>query len=154
MDVKEIMVEDVFCVEADSTARDAASLMNVHDIGCLIVVKDGSAVGIVTERDILKRVVAQSKDADKTKVSEIMSKPIIKGGPDMYVEDATKLMLSKNIKKLPVMLHDEIVGILTFSDIARAANIEPKIAKAIEELKKNGWLPSHKMEKVVNFYIT
>ncbi len=83
-----------------------------------------------------------------------MSTPIIKGGPDMYVEDATKLMLSKNIKKLPIMMHDEIVGILTFSDIARTANIEPKIAKAVEELRKNGWLPSHKMEKVVDFYIT
>jgi CBS domain-containing protein len=154
MDVKEIMVENVLCIEAESTVRAAASLMNAHDIGCLIVVEAGSAVGIVTERDILKRAVAQSKNADETKVSEIMSKPIIKGGPDMYVEDATKLMLSKNIKKLPIIMHDEIVGILTFSDIARTANIEPKIAKAVEELRKNGWLPSHKMEKVVDFYIT
>jgi len=153
MDVKEIMVEKVVCIDADSTVRDAACLMNLHSIGCLIVANNGNVEGIVTERDILKRVVAQSKDADKTKVSEIMSKPIIKGGPGMYVEDATKLMLSKNIKKLPIVKNDKIVGIVTFSDIARTANIEPRIAKAVEELMQDGWLPSQKMEKVVDFYV-
>ena len=154
MDIKDIMVEKVVCVDSSATVKDAACLMNLHDIGCLVVTNNSSNVaGIVTERDILKRVVAQSRDANKTKVSEIMSKPIIKGGPDMYVEDATKLMLSKNIKKLPIMKHDKIIGIVTFSDIARTANIEPRIAKAVEELKKDGWLPSQKMEKVVDFYI-
>ena len=154
MDVKEVMVEDVICVEADSSVKDAALVMNANNIGCLVVIRDGTVLGIVTESDILKRVVAQSKDAVETKVSEVMSAPIIKGGPDMYIEDATKLMLSKNIKKLPIIVGDEIVGILTFSDIARAANIEPKIAHAVEELRKNGWLPSQRMEKVVDFYIT
>lgn len=153
MDIKEIMVENVVCIDADSAVRDAVVLMNLHGIGCLIAADRGKAVGIITERDVLKRVVAQSKDADKTKVSEIMSKPIIVGGPDMFVEDATKLILSKNIKKLPVMKNGRIVGIVTLSDIARAANVEPKIAKVIEELKKNGWLPTRKMEKVVNFYV-
>lgn len=153
LDIKEIMVENVVCIDADSAVRDAVVLMNLHGIGCLIAADRGKAVGIITERDVLKRVVAQSKDADKTKVSEIMSKPIIVGGPDMFVEDATKLILSKNIKKLPVMKNGRIVGIVTLSDIARAANIEPKIVKVIEGLKKNGWLPSRKMEKVVNFYV-
>ena len=154
MDVKEIMIEKVVCIDADSTVRDTACLMNLHGIGCLIVVNNGNVEGIVTERDILKRVVAQSRDADATTVSEIMSKPLIKGGPDMYVEDATKLMLSKNIKKLPIVRDDQIIGIVTFSDIARTANIEPRIAKAVEELRQDGWLPSQKMEKVVDFYIT
>jgi len=153
LDIKEIMVENVVCIDADSAVRDAVVLMNLHGIGCLIAADRGKAVGIITERDVLKRVVAQSKDADKTKVSEIMSKPIIVGGPDMFVEDATKLILSKNIKKLPVMKNGRIVGIVTLSDIARAANVEPKIVKVIEELKKNGWLPTRKMEKVVNFYV-
>ena len=153
MDIKDIMVDNVVCVDSSVTVGDAACLMNLHGIGCLVVTNNSIVAGIVTERDILKRVVAQSRDANKTKVSEIMSKPIIKGGPDMYVEDATKLMLRKNIKKLPIMKHDKIVGIVTFSDIARTANIEPRIAKAVEELKKDGWLPSQKMEKVVDFYI-
>jgi CBS domain-containing protein len=153
VDIKDIMIEKVVCVDSSATVRDAACLMNLHGIGCFVVTNNSIVAGIVTERDILKRVVAQSRDANETKVSEVMSKPIIKGGPDMYVEDATKLMLSKNIKKLPIMKHDKIIGIVTFSDIARTANIEPRIAKAVEELKKDGWLPSQKMEKVVDFYV-
>ena len=153
LDVKEIMVEKVICVEADSTVRDAAILMNLHDIGCLIVADRREIKGIITERDVLKRVVAQSKNADETKIAEVMSEPIIAGGPDMFIEDATKLMLSKNIKKLPIIKNNCIIGIVTFSDIARTASIEPKIAKVIEELKKNGWLPSRKMEKIVDFYV-
>lgn len=153
MDIKEIMVENVVCIDVDSTVRDAVVLMNLHGIGCLIAADRKRVVGIITERDVLKRVVAQSKDADITKVLEIISKPIIAGGPDMFVEDATKLMLNKNIKKLPVMKNGKIIGIVTLSDIARAANVEPKIVRVIEELKKNGWLPSRKMKKVVDFYV-
>jgi len=153
LDIKEIMVENVVCIDVDSTVRDAVVLMNLHGIGCLIAADRKRVVGIITERDVLKRVVAQSKDADITKVLEIISKPIIAGGPDMFVEDATKLMLNKNIKKLPVMKNGKIIGIVTLSDIARAANVEPKIVRVIEELKKNGWLPSRKMKKVVDFYV-
>ncbi|UCB59864.1 MAG: CBS domain-containing protein [Candidatus Bathyarchaeota archaeon] len=153
VDIEEIMVRNVVCVEADSTVRDAVVLMNLHGIGCLIVAHRERVLGIITERDVLKRVVAHSKDPDKTKVLEIMSRPIIVGGPDMFIEDATKLMLSRNIKKLPITKNDRIVGIVTLSDIARAANVEPKIVGVIEDLKKAGWLPTRKMEKVVDFYV-
>ena len=92
MDVQEIMVEKVVSIRADATVKDAVNLMNQHDIGCLIVDGDGGVQGIITERDILKRVVAKSKDAEQTKVSGIMSKPLIIGGTTMYIEDAAKLI--------------------------------------------------------------
>ena len=154
MDVKEIMVEKVVSIQAEATVKDAVDLMNRHDIGCLIVDKDGTVEGIITERDVLKRVVSESKDVSLTKVSEVMSKPLIVGGPTMYIEDAVKLMLKKNIKKLPITEGGQVIGIITLSDVAKVANIEPQIAKVVEELKKNGWLPSRKMKKVVDFYIT
>lgn len=153
MDVKEIMVDSVVSIEADATVREAVLRMNQHEIGCLVVTKNGQVEGIITERDVLKRVVSESKNPDKTEVSTIMSKPLIVGGPTMYVEDAAKLMLKKSIKKLPIMENEQIIGIITFSDIARVANIEPQMVKVIEELKKNGWLPSGKMKKVADFYI-
>lgn len=153
MDVKEIMVEKVVSIRADATVKDAVNMMNRHDIGCLIVDKNGEAQGIITERDVLKRVVSKSKDAELTKVSHAMSKPLVIGGPTMYIEDAAKLMFKKNIKKLPIMENGQLVGIITLSDIARVANIEPQIAKVIEELTKKGWLPSRRMKKVVDFYI-
>ena len=153
MDVKEIMVEKVVSIRADATVKDAVNMMNKYDIGCLIVDKNGEAQGIITERDVLKRVVSESKDAKLTKVSHAMSKPLVIGGPTMYIEDAAKLMFKKNIKKLPIMENGQLIGIVTLSDIARVANIEPQIAKVIEELTQKGWLPSRRMKKVVDFYI-
>jgi len=153
LDVNEIMVEKVVSIRVNATVKDAVDLMNKHDIGCLIASKNGEIQGIITERDILKRVVAKSKDAGLTKVSDRMSKPLVVGGPTMYVEDAAKLMFKKNIKKLPITKNGQLIGIITLSDIARVANIEPQIAKVVEELKKTGWLPSRRMKKVVSFYV-
>ena len=134
LDVKEIMVEKVISIRADATVKEA--------------------VGIITERDILKRVISKSKDPEITKVSEIMSKPLMVGGPDMYVEDAARLMFKRNIKKLPITKKGQLVGIVTLSDIAIVAYIEPQIVNVIEELSKKGWLPPKRMKKVVDFYIT
>jgi CBS domain-containing protein len=154
LDVKEIMVKDVTRINAGATVKEAVDLMNEKEIGCLIVVvKKGEALGIVTERDVLKRVVSKSVDPGVAKVSEIMSKPLIVGGPDMYVEDAARLMFNKNIKKLPIMKNGKLVGIVTLSDIARVANVEPQIVKVIKELSKSGWLPPKRMKKVVDFYV-
>ena len=153
MDVKEIMIEKVISVRVDASVKEAVKIMNQYEIGCLIVAKKGEAVGIITERDVLKRVVSQSKDPELTKVSEIMSKPLIVGGPDMYLEDAAKLMFKRNIKKLPIRKDGQLVGLITLSDIARVAHVEPQIVKVIEELSKKGWLPPKRMKKVVDFYI-
>jgi len=153
LDVKEIMVEKVISIRADATVKEAVKLMNEYEIGCLIVANKGEAVGIITERDVLKRVVSKSKDPELTKVSEIMSKPLIVGGPDMYVEDAARLMFQRNIKKLPVRKDGQLVGLITLSDIARVAHIEPQIVKVVEELREKGWLPPKRMKKVVDFYI-
>ena len=154
MDVKDIMIENVIWIRANATVKQAVKLMNEQEIGCLIVAEKGEAIGIVTERDILKRVVTKSKDPEVTKVSEIMSKPLIVGGPDMYVENATRLMFKKNIKKPPIMENGRLVGLITLSDIARVAHLEPQIVKVIEGLYKKGCLPSKRMKKVIGFYIT
>lgn len=153
LDVKEIMVEKVITIRADATVKEAVKLMNEYEIGCLIVAEKREAVGIITERDVLKRVISKSKDPEVTKVLEIMSKPLIVGGPDMYVEDAARIMFKRNIKKLPIRKDEQLVGLITLSDIARVAHIEPQIVKVVEELKKKGWLPPKRMKKVVDFYI-
>jgi CBS domain-containing protein len=153
LDVEEIMVKKVVRIASDATVKDAANLMNHHDIGCLIVADDGRVSGIMTERDVLRRVVAVSKDPEKTSVSEVMSKPLIVGGPSMYVEDAARQMFRRNIKKLPIVENGELVGMITLSDIARVADVNPQVAKVVGDLKKNGWLPTRKMKKIIDFYI-
>ena len=129
------MVQEIIKIQADATVKEAVEMMNKHGIGCLIAIKNGKPIGIMTERDILKRVIPESKNPEKAQVSEVMSTPLIVGGPDMYVEDAARLMFKKNIKKLPIMENGKLVGLLTLSDIARIAHIQPPF-KVIRELVK------------------
>ena len=149
------MTKKVRTVGINASLIEAVRKMNKFNIGSVVVVDTDRKrlVGIITERDVLKRVVSKSKNAELTKVSDIMSKPVVVGGPTMYIEDAAKLMFKKNIKKLPIMKNGQLVGIITLSDIAQVANIGPQIAKVIDELTKKGWLPSRRMKKVVDFYI-
>jgi CBS domain-containing protein len=129
------MVQEIIKIRADATVKEAVEMMNKHGIGCLIAIKNGKPIGIMTERDILKRVMPESKNPEKAQVSEVMSTPLIAGGPDMYIEDAARLMFKKNIKKLPIMEKGKLVGLLTISDIARIAHIQPPF-KVIRELVK------------------
>jgi len=142
----DVMVEDVITVEEKATTKKAAELMNEHEIGCLIVVKKGKPAGIVTERDMLKRILLESRDPEKIRVNEIMSKPLIVGKPQMDIEDAVKLMFKRNIKKLPVTDKNHLVGLVTLTDLVRSEQI-------VKMLKK---LPSEetpkRMKKVVDYF--
>jgi CBS domain-containing protein len=85
----------------------------------LVVTRKGKPVGIMTERDVLKKIVCGCKNPEQTRVSEIMSKPLIVGRVDMDWLEAVKLMLDRNIKKLPILDDERLVGLVTLTDIAR-----------------------------------
>jgi CBS domain-containing protein len=153
MEVEDIMVSKVITIDANATVKEAARLMNRHEIGSLIALQKGQVVGIMTERDLLKKVVEQSKNPAKTKVHEIMSKRLFVGTPNMEIPDAVRLMLQKKIKKLPIVVEGKIVGLVTLTDVARTTRIEPQMIGVIKELRKNGWLPPKHMKKVLDFYV-
>ena len=153
MEVEDIMINKVITIDPNATVKDAAKLMNKHEIGCLIAVKKGSASGIITERDLLKKIVEQAKNPVKTKVHEIMSKRLIVGTPQMEIADAVRLMLQKKIKKLPIVEDGKVIGLITLTDIARTTRIEPQMIGVIKELRKTGWLPPKHMKKVLDFYV-
>ena len=153
MDVKDVMVDEVITVKADTKVRDAVELMNENEIGCLVVQKEGKPVGIITERDILKNIVCQSKNPEEVRVSEIMSKPLVLGKVDMDLEEVARLMLKRNIKKLPIMNGGKLVGLITLTDIVRVDHIEHLLIKVIKQLRKNGWIPKKRMNKVIGLYI-
>jgi len=153
MELKDIMVRSVVTIESDASVKEAAKRMNLYEIGCLIVVDKGKAVGIITERDILTKVVEISKNAGKTKVSEIMSTKLVVGAPDMDVVDAARIMLQKKIKKLPVVIDSKLVGLVTFTDIVRTVRMEPEMMNIIKDLTKSGWLPPKSMKNIIEFYI-
>jgi len=153
MEIEDIMIHKVITIDPNATVQEAARLMNRHEIGCLIVVQRGNVVGIMTERDLLKKVVEQSRSPEKTKVHEIMSRRLVVGTPQMEIPDAVRLMLQKKIKKLPVVIEGRLIGLITLTDIARTTRIEPQMVSVIKELRKNGWLPPKHMKKILDFYV-
>jgi len=118
MGVKDVMFEEVITVEPATKIRDAVELMNKNEIGCLVVTRKGKPVGIMTERDVLKKIVCQCKNPEQTRVSEIMSEPLVVGKVDMDLQEAARLMLRRNIKKLPIVDGEKLVGLITLTDIA------------------------------------
>jgi len=110
----------------------------------------GRAVGIITERDLLKRVIAKSKNPKKTRVREIMTKPLIAGQPNMDLEEATKLMFKMKIKKLPVVeSHGKLLGLITLTDVAR---FQPQMIRILKKLSARTLAPK-RMQKVVDYYV-
>ena len=147
--VEDVMVREVITIDENVTAKEAADVMNKFEIGCLIAVKKGKAVGIITERDLLKRVVAEVKDANKTKVKDIMSSPLVVVEPSTELEEAVKLMFQMKIKKLPVVDGKRLVGLVSLTDIAR---FQPQMIKILKQLAARQAAPKS-MKKVLDYYI-
>jgi len=150
LQVEDVMVEDVVTIDADATVLQAARIMNKNEIGRLIVVRRRRAVGIVTERDLLRRIVSKSRDPKRTKVREIMTKPLIAAEPDMDIEDATRLMFDKKIKKLPVLENGELVGLVTLTDLVR---YQPQMIKILKEITARHLAPPRRLQKVIDYYV-
>ena len=148
--IENVMISDVIKVDADATVRQAVDLMNKHEIGCLIVVdEEEKPVGILTERDLLTRVLAKRKDPVRTKVSQVMSKPLVTGTPHMNLEVAVRLMFRKKIKKLPVVEDGRLVGLVTLTDMVR---VQPQIIKILKNLARTE-PPPKRIKKVVDYYV-
>ncbi|UCD40345.1 MAG: CBS domain-containing protein [Candidatus Bathyarchaeota archaeon] len=147
--VEDIMVEDVITVDSDVPVMDAVKVMNANEIGCLVVTRRGKAIGILTERDLLKRIIVKSRDPKSIRVRQIMTKPLIVGDPDMSLEDATKLMFDRKIKKLPVVESRKLVGLVSLTDIAR---YQPQMMKILKRLFAQH-APPKRLQKVVGYYV-
>jgi CBS domain-containing protein len=144
--LRKIMVERVVTIGPDASVKQAAELMNMHEIGCLVVVDHEKAVGILTERDMLKRIICESRQSKTTKVVNSMSKPLITASPDMRAGDAAKLMLERNIKKLPVVENGRLVGLVTLTDLLNS----PGVVEFLNRLSLDG--TSRRIKKVINLY--
>jgi CBS domain-containing protein len=134
MKVKELMVKNVITLRTDTSALEATRLLNKNKIGCLVVVRDDDIEGILTERDLLERVLEKCKNPRETKTSEIMTRDVIVGRPNMEIHEATSIMIKNKIKKLPIMEKGGLVGIVTVTDIAHATNVDKKTMELIDTL--------------------
>ncbi len=137
MIVRSIMSSRVLTIEAHESTCDAAQRMKNGSAGSLVVVDNGRAVGIVTERDLVERVICGSRDAKAVSVREIMNSPLITGSPDWTVEEAAKLMSAKRIKRLPIVENGALVGILSVTDIV--LNVHKLHGEIVKVWQESRW---------------
>ncbi len=115
--VKEIMTRDVVKGEKTELLFDATKKMMEKNVGSIVVVNKGVPVGIVTERDILEKVVAKNIRSREVRLGEIMSSPLISITPSKSVREAAREMVQKGIRRLPVVEEGKLVGIVTDTDL-------------------------------------
>jgi len=116
--VGKIMNNSVVSVDSSVSATDAAKMMEDTDVGAVIILENGSPIGIVTDRDFAIKITAHSYPID-TPVRRIMSAPLISVDSSSDIWEASDLMSARNVRKLPVIDDDKVVGIITSSDIVK-----------------------------------
>ena len=120
--VKDVMISDLTTLDVSTSIRDAAKLMDEKDIGCIIVTKNQLPIGILTERDFVKRIAAKEKSLTAS-LEEVMSSPLIEIDPNETVWEAAQIMKTNNIHKLPVKRNNQIIGIVTTTDLVKICSI-------------------------------
>ncbi len=139
MKVKDIMSTDIASVCCDDTVEKCAQLMKQHDVGSIPVCEEKKVVGIVTDRDLTLRSIAEGQDWKNQKVSDVMTKNPSLGNPDMNVKDAAEIMSREQIRRLPIVENNSLVGIVALSDIS----LEPSLSDRAEDTLHDISKPNH-----------
>ena len=133
LQVRDYMTMKVVKVDASDSVFDAAEKMIESNVGCVVVIQNNDIAGIITKGDIIKRSLLKLQDPKKTRVSSIMTTPVVTIGPDESLEEAARIMSSRHVSKLPVIEDDSglLVAIITSTDIIR---IEPGYVGYLKDL--------------------
>lgn len=120
--VKDVMISGVATLDVSTSIKDAAKLMDEKNIGCIIVTKNQLPIGILTERDFVKRITAKEKLLTSP-LEQVMSSPLIEINPNETVWEAAQIMKTNNIHKLPVTKDNKVIGIVTTTDLVKICSI-------------------------------
>jgi CBS domain-containing protein len=133
--VQDIMKKVVLSIDASMAVIDAAKMMDDASVGAIVVIQENIAVGIITERDIVKRVVAKGKPSQMN-VKEVMSPNLVVINPNNTVLDLAQLMKERQIHRVPVVKDDRLIGMVTSFDLVRFCSIggEPEISKITDQI--------------------
>jgi CBS domain-containing protein len=129
--VRDVMSKDVKVVRPDTTMKEVVATMNKFDIGSIIVVQGERPVGIITERDILRKQVEPCLAPETLTAKHVMTSPLVMINEEASIEEAARLMAKKKAKRLPVMDNGKLVGILSYTDIVFKV---PEMLSTLEEL--------------------
>jgi CBS domain-containing protein len=131
MFVKDVMSSPAITIEENAPANRVAELMDKHDLGCIIVTsKDGKPIGIITERDLVLRVLSKNAKPDTLKAKEVMTSPLITIEPDATITDTARRMSRLNIRRLGVVYKGQLVGIISSKDVL---GVMPELLEMIQE---------------------
>jgi len=123
-----LMKRPVHTIQCKKSVREAAAVMDSNNIGCLIVFREGTAAGIITFSDVVRKMVARGIDGRDTLVETVMSSPLITMDPRTDVYDALLFLNKEGIRHLPILKRNRVVGIVTISDILR---VNPGIIETV-----------------------
>ena len=133
--IREVMTSDPVCVSERDSIREVARIMAREDTGVVPVVDGKKIIGMITDRDIVVRLVAEGKDPANAHVNEAMTKNVRAVKEDDSINDALNVMSSAQVRRVPVVNdQNEIVGIVSMKDLAESGNQEGKIGKAVENI--------------------
>lgn len=132
MKIRDIMTKDIATLRSDDTIERAARLMKQYNVGSIPVCTDDKVIGIITDRDIAVRSVAPGQVSNQ-RVSDIMTTNLVVGNPDMDVQDAASIMSDRQVRRLPVVENNSLVGIVSLGDIS----LEPTAKNSAEDALKN-----------------
>ncbi|MEU3774613.1 CBS domain-containing protein [Streptomyces sp. NPDC032472] len=116
--IREVMTERLVTTAAQVSVAEAARRMRDEDIGNVLVVDEGHVKGVVTDRDLVVRVLAEGKEPEQTTVADVCSEDVVTVSPDDDIEKAVELMRSHALRRLPVTEKDQPVGIVSLGDLA------------------------------------
>lgn len=136
MEVRKIMTADPVSVEPDTTLEEIASLMKEQDIGAVPVVEDGALCGIVTDRDIVIRCIAAGQDATECTAEDVMSTDIQSLGPSASVDEVARLMGDLQIRRLPIVEKNRLVGMVSLGDLAVKSQDDDLSGDTLEDVSK------------------
>ncbi|RLI20961.1 inosine-5-monophosphate dehydrogenase [Candidatus Bathyarchaeota archaeon] len=129
--VRDVMSSPVITVNEDETVEKVAQLMDKYRLGCIIVTsKDGKPIGIITERDLVVRVLAKNLVASELKAKDVMSSPLMTISPDATISEAARMMSRLNIRRLGVVYRGELLGIVSSKDVLA---VTPELIEIIQE---------------------
>jgi len=135
MKLRDIMTKNVETLQPESTVLDAAKIMQAHNIGAVPVCSpDNQLIGMVTDRDIVVRNIANNGNPSSTTVDALMTQNVVYGTPDMDVHEAAHLMAKHQIRRLPVVENNRIVGIVSLGDFATNSILDDNAGQALSQI--------------------
>jgi CBS domain-containing protein len=126
--IRELMTEDPITLEPGASAREAAERMRESDVGALLIVDGDELKGLITDRDIVVRAVAEGKDPDDVSVGDISSSDVVSISAEDSVDDAIKTMREQDVRRVPVLDGEKPVGIVSLGDLAVAQDSDSVLA--------------------------